>query len=365
MKKILFPILIYVCFTALYAAISYFNNNQNLFLPVWDVEHYLTISERGYEVFPCTPGVNGYAGEICGNSGWFPMWPIVVAAIRPFLGGSSPTTFIALSFLFSLLTFIFIFRLIEYQSGFKAGIFCLLAMAANPSAFYWITGFPYALFGFLFASYLLVLYRTASIWRDIGLFAIGLALSLTYPTGPLVVVVPLVWYIYQNAGQQILINRTQYWLGLLKYIIPFILGPLLLALYFYIQFDDFFLQLHFQEKYHRTWAIPFWIMLKSLFTRSPLIPENIAILWYGLIFIIFYPYRLKKELAILAIVLYLFSLTTGSTMSIFRHYLIIIPAYMIIAVSTRPDWAKILYFLLGLAAALFIMFPRFLSYNLM
>jgi len=365
MKRLIIPILIYVCFVAIYIGISYFNNNQYLFSPVWDVEHYLTISERGYESFSCTPGVNGYAGDICGNVGWFPMWPIVVSAMRPILGGSSPITFISLSFLFSLLSFMMIYRVIENQYSVKAGIFCLIAMAANPSAFYWISGFPYALFGFLFALYLYLFYKNESMWRNIGLFLTALALSLTYPTGLFISAIPLISIIYKSkeTGRVIFTNKS--WFDLIKQIFPFVLGPLLLSLYFYIKFDDFFLQLHFQEKYNRTWAIPFWIMLKSIFTESILSSENIAIIWYGLIFIIFPPKRLKKELWILALLLYLFSLTTGSTMSIFRHYLIIIPSYMIIAVSDRPDWMKIIYLLLGLAGALFLLFPRFMSYNLM
>jgi hypothetical protein len=365
MKKLLTPIIIYICFIIIYIGISEFNNNDYLFLPIWDVEHYLSISERGYEVFPCTPGVNGPAGAICGNSGWFPMWPIVVSVIRPILSGSSQYTFIGLSFLFTLLFFALFFRFIEKNYGFKPALISLLAVAMNPAGFYWLTGFPYALFAFLFILYLILLYGKNSIWRGIGLFLIAIAISITYPTGFLILIVPLVREIFRNKGEQIKIESFKYWRKIILYSLPFILGPLLLATYFYFKFDDFFLQLHFQAKYARTWAFPIWIMLKSIFTESILSPENISIIWFGLVFILFYPYRLFKELWILALVLYLFSLTTGTTMSIFRHYLIIIPAYMLIGVSSKPIWLKLAFIVVGFVSALAVLFPLFMLYRLM
>lgn len=364
MKKQFIPIAIFLCFALLYVSISRLNNNSYLFLPIWDVEHYLSISETGYEVHPCTPGVDGPAGAICGNPGWFPMWPMVIKAIRPLLGGSSQLTFISLSFLFALVSFMLLFRFMEKHYGLKVAIMTVLALAFGPASFYLITGFPYALFILLIATYLLLLYNPSGIKRDLALFVIAIAISLTYPTGILVAAVPLVWFISSHKGNGFLPGTTRRWLYLIKYLIPFVLGPLVLWTYFYIEFDDFFLQLHFQEKYHRTWAIPFWVMLKSLFKQPIFSPENISILWYGLIFLVFLPYKVKAELWILALVTFLFSPTTGTTMSIYRHYLIILPAYMIIGSSNRPLWLKLIYVAVGLALALSVLFPQFMAYRL-
>ena len=365
MKKYLIPTLIYLCFAAIYVGISLYKHNDYLFQPVWDIEHYLSISEAGYKVYPCTPGYDGRAGEICGNSGWFPMWPLVVRFLQPLSGGSPQVAFVGLAFLFSLISFILFSRLMSKLYGSNASIFTLLAFALGPASFYLITGFPYALFALLFIIYLLLLYRPPGLPRDIFLFIMALAISLTYPTGSLVAVVPLVWYIFAGKAPSQSARSSGYWMNLFKYLAPFILGPLILWTYFYFKFDDFFLQLHFQAKYHRTWAFPLWVMLKSLFTQPILSPENLSILWYGLVFLVFLPYKVKTELWMAALVMYFFSLTTGTTMSIFRHHLIILPVYMLIGSSTRPLWLKIFYIVAGLVISLSILFPRFMAYKLM
>ncbi len=366
MKKLFVPVIIFICFAGTYVGISHFSNNDFLFQPVWDVRHYLDISEIGYQVHPCTPGVDGPPGAICGNPGWFPMWPLAVKAIRPIFGGSSKYTFIGLAFLFTLLAFILIFHFLERYLGFKAAAIGTLAMAFNPASFYWISGFPYAFFAFLIMVYLLLLYRRdAGFLRHAVLFIIAVMISLCYPTGILVGIIPFVRGLYASREKGFSLLTWRYWAGPAAYLIPFVLGPLLLSTYFYFKFDDFFLQLHFQEKYNRTWAIPFWIMAKSLFTDSPLTPENISIIWFALIFILFYPFKLKNELWVAGLAFYLFSLSTGTTMSIYRHYLIILPGYMIIGSSPRPLWVKIVFIVSGFLAALLIMFPRFMAYRLM
>ncbi|UCD93656.1 MAG: hypothetical protein JSU69_07740 [Candidatus Zixiibacteriota bacterium] len=364
MKKQLIPALIFVFFVGLYVGISQLNDNDYLFLPIWDVEHYLSISEVGYQVYPCTPGVDGRFGDICGNSGWYPMWPLVVRAVRTATGISSRSAFIGLTFLFSFLGFLILFNVVEREHGLGSAALALLALAMGPSSFYLMTGFPYAFFLFIFGLYLLLLYSSAGIKRDILLFVLAVAISLTYPTGVFVAVVPLVWCFGRMKEAGVSLKTVRYWLNLAKYLTPFVLGPLLLWIYFYVKFDDFFLQLHFQEKYDRTWAFPLWIMLKSLAKEPILSPENLSILWSGLIFLVFIPYRLRKEFWILGMVLYLFSLTTGTTMSIYRHYLIIFPAYMIIGASRRPLLLKIGYVGLGLLIALVVLFPKFLAYRL-
>jgi hypothetical protein len=363
MKRYIIPVIIFLCFAGIYVGISIHKDNNFLFLPVWDVAHYVSISESGYQVYPCTPGMEYPAGKICGNAGWYPFWPIVAKIIRPLLGGSSQTTFIGLAFLFTLLGFIILFLFMEKHYGYKEAIFTLLAIAFGPASFYLLTGFPYALFIFLFASYLFLFYKPPEIKRDILLFILGLAISLTYPSGILFVIIPALVSLFSH-GPGNIPNNVYSWKRRLIHSFPFILGLLIIWGYFYFKFDDFFLQIHFQEKYHRTWAIPLYIIFKSL-TEFPIYsPENLAIIWYGLTFLLFIPYRIRPELWILAIVLYLFSPTTGTTMSIYRHYLILFPSYMIIGTSSRPIWIKIAFIALGFLMALFVFFPLFISNRL-
>jgi len=366
-RRFIIPVALYLCFIITYTGYSALNDNDYLYQPVWDVGHYLTISETGYEVLPCTDASGNQTGGICGNVGWYPSWPIIAALVRPILGGSSQLAFTGLAFLFSLLLFLFLYELMKRLYDTKTAVLALLALAASPAAFYLITGFPYALMLTLLFLYLLLLYgkqKRRNLKNEIGLFFTALTISLCYPSGVMYAIIPIIWYIrteYQSGLKPV---EIKYWLDLIKYIFPFILGPLLLWIYFYFKFDDFFLQLHFQEKFGRTWDFPFSVIFRGLTGYSLLIPENITVLWYGLIFLLFYPYKIKPELWIMAVFLFLFSPATGTLMSIYRHYLLIFPAYIIIGSSTRPVWMKVIYIAIGFIIALSILFPKFLAYRL-
>jgi len=363
-KKYLIPIAIYLCFIMAYTGYSAVKNNNFLYQPVWDVGHYLTISETGYEVLPCTDASGKPTGGICGNVGWYPAWPIVTALVRPIVGGSSQLAFSGLAFMFSFLLFLLLFELMNRLYDGKTATLAVLALAASPAAFYLITGFPYALMLTLLFLYLLLLYNQHSPKRDIGLFITALAISLCYPSGILYAIIPFIWYIRTEREKNEKSIRIYYWLHLIKYIAPFILGPLLLWTYFYFKFDNFFLQLHFQEKFGRTWDFPLSVIFRGLTGYSLLIPENVTVLWYGLIFLLFHPYKTKAELWIMAAFLFLFSPATGTLMSIYRHYLIIFPAYMIIGTSVRPVWMKIGFIAVGLIISMTILFPKFIAYRL-
>jgi hypothetical protein len=363
MKKYWIPVIIFIALAALYIGFSAVKGTHYLYRPVWDVGQYVDISERGYDAHPCT-STDYPPGKICGNVGWYPLWPLVIAIVRPLVGGSSQTAYVGLAFLFTLLGLLLLFRFVERKYGTVPATVTLAAIAFSPASFYLLTGFPYALMLFLISLYLSFLYFSSGLKGEIGLFLTALALSLCYPSALLFAVIPVVRYILDKRRSGENFKKIRFWLDLGKYAAPFILGTLLLWCYFYYRFDDFFLQFHFQEKYQRAAEFPFTTIFKSL-TRYPIFsPENAVILWYGLILLLFIPYGIGPELWLTAIVLYLFSPSTGTTLSIYRHYLIIFPAYMMIGTSRRPLWFRLLFILLGLILAVFIMFPGFISNRL-
>jgi len=60
-----------------YLDFGYFNSTNWL---RWDSGHYLQIASKGYELFPCA-GKFGFplkSTEICGNTGWFPGYPLLI-----------------------------------------------------------------------------------------------------------------------------------------------------------------------------------------------------------------------------------------------------------------------------------------------
>jgi len=356
-RHILIPGGIFVAFAALYVIISLVNGSDMLFGPVWDIGHYRSIAERGYEVYPCDPNIHYPVGEYCGNVGWFPAWPLAVKVLSL---GQVLWGLLILPYLFALVGFILFYNTLRRLAGNTAAVIGAAGLASTPNAFYFLTGFPYSFMLTLFAVYLYYLYETRARGRLYILPAIALLISLTYPSAFLTAVIPFFMVVISFYRQ-----KERAWGRLARdltyHLAPFALGPLLLSLYFYFTFDDFLMILHFQEKYNRQWNFPFTVMWRS-FTKYPLwYVENATLLYYGLIFILFARCRLKPELAAYALVFYLFSPTTGSLMSIYRHYLLIFPAAMMIGSSRRPLWAKILYILLGLALSLWRFYPIFMK----
>ena len=188
-KTIIAPALIFIVFALLYPTISYLSNNDLLFRPVWDIGHYLTIADKGYEEYPCNPAFDYPMGDICGNVGWFPGWPM---AVRILSLGHASSGLLTLPYLFAFLGFILFYNLVLKLSDQRAALIATIALAASPSAFYLQTGFPYALMLFLFCAYLLYLYDNRVPGRKILLPVLAFLISFTYPPGFLTAVIPLV-----------------------------------------------------------------------------------------------------------------------------------------------------------------------------
>lgn len=360
-KNIYWPALVFVLFAGLYLSLAAFNHNGLLFKSVWDIRHYQSIAEQGYEARPCNPAVDYPIGKICGNVGWFPGWPM---AVRLLSMGQTNLAFRILPYVFALIGFFLFYNLLLSWSGGRAALIGTISLAATPSAFYYLTGFPYSFILFLFALYLYYLYNPRTFGRLFLLPATALVLSLSYPSAFLMAVIPLTMLINklrkkEMSGKPLVLLRY-----FCYHIIPFALGPLLLSAYFYFHFDDFLLFVHFQEKYSRGWSFPPTVIVNSLLQFPITYVENSTMLFYGLIFVVFIRYRIKPELVAYFLVLFLFSPATGSVMSIYRHYLLLFPAAMIIGTSSRPLWLKFAYIAWGLFLALLRFFPLFMKSRL-
>ncbi len=357
-KDIAVPVVVFVLFAGLYLTITLINGSDFLFRPVWDIDHYRTIAQRGYEIYPCDPAIHYPMGDICGNVGWFPAWPIV---LKVFSLGQVDFGLKVLPYLFALAGFILLYRVLLDLADRKAALIGIVALAATPGAFYYLTGFPYGFILFLFGLYLYYFYHPEARGRLFILPAVALLFSLSYPSAFLAAVIPLVSVIRRfrdddSAGRvKNALKESAY------YLVPFALGPLLLSLYFYLRFDDFLMIVHFQDKYHRSWGFPLTVIWDSFLQFPTLYVENASVLFFGMILLVFAPFRLKPELVAYFLVFYFFSPTTGSVVSVYRHYLFLFPAAMIIGVSSRPLWLKVVYILLGLSLALGRFFPIFMN----
>jgi hypothetical protein len=293
-------------------------------------------------------------------------------AVKVLSAGQAAYGILILPYLFGLLGFIWLYNVILKMADARAALIGITALAASPTGFYFLTGFPYSFILFLFAAYLYYLYEPQARGRVFILPVLGIILSLAYPSAFLTAIIPLVMVLKRHFRDKPQAGAMRLAKDLVYYVLPFALGPFLLSVYFYFKFDDFLLILHFQEKYQRNWDFPLAVIWQSMtyfkFSTTAHFMQiehtyfaaNFIILWYGLIFFIFAPYRTKAELVAYVLLLYLFSPATGTVFSIWRHYVLLIPAAMMIAFSARPAWVKYAYIALGLILALMIYFPTYI-----
>ncbi|MFJ7260550.1 hypothetical protein ACIQV2_10320 [Streptomyces globosus] len=108
----------------------------------WDAEHYLSIARAGYELFPCRERHPDFPDVLCGNTAWFPGYPMAVRAVSaaglPYETAAAVVTEASLLGMFLLL-----WRLLGDRPGRAAGL-TLAVGAVFPGGIYFHALFPLA-----------------------------------------------------------------------------------------------------------------------------------------------------------------------------------------------------------------------------
>jgi len=150
----------------------------------WDSGHYLAIAGQGYEFFPC-PSSSGYPeGEYCGNTGWFPGYPLLVRLVM-LSGLKALAAGVVVSGVLTLLVFYLLWESLGRKRDF-AGALLVMAMGAFfPGSFYLFSVFPLS----LCVCAILLGYRAfqRGDWLKAGIA--GAVAAFSYPTGILFAVV--------------------------------------------------------------------------------------------------------------------------------------------------------------------------------
>ena len=141
----------------------------------YDVMHYLSIAERGYEAFPC---VWRDQPALCGNAGWFPGYPFLVRAtlwtgIKPLHAALLVTALTRLAFL------VLAWSMLSAMRPRMSPLLTLLLVALWPGAIYQHAPFPLALFSMCALGALLSI-RSERWWLAA---ACGAAAAYVYSTG--------------------------------------------------------------------------------------------------------------------------------------------------------------------------------------
>lgn len=333
-ESFLVPTVGFLLFLAVYLIIFSFGGNKyysvERMLTQWDAQHYLSIAERGYEMFPCSYG-DGY---ICGNIGWFPFYPLLAALIALVIPATNWVMLIIswLSFYFALLL---IYKLASDRYGEKAALMSVLTVLVFPASFYYLSAFPYALYLLL----ALLVYYLIDKKRNGLIILPSFLLGITYPSGSLIIL-PLIYFMIKNRES---LNSTEKNKFIGAIIAPAV-ALILYGLYYQIAFGDFFLYLKFQSQsyYSHQMNFPLLVIYDSLRNLELSDPVNISLIFITVGMLLFYNKKLPVAFQIFMGAILLFTPTMGTTVCYYRHIVIAFPLYIMLGMAIESNWKKYL-----------------------
>jgi len=224
---------------------DYFNSTNWL---RWDSGHYLQIAKNGYEYFPCA-GKFGYpldAKEMCGNTGWFPGYPLLIR-LSTLLFHYPIIVAGILSKLFYVISLYLVARISDLKEFSLRNILFIAVATFSFGFIYYNAIFPISAVLF-FALSGLFFYNRKQIWLT-GIFCF--LASIFYSTGFLVSFVFAI-SILLNEGESLKKKLT-------SFLIPLIMGGLgifLVFLYFQITVNDWSAFIQVQAKYGHSFQSP-------------------------------------------------------------------------------------------------------------
>lgn len=313
----------------------------------WDSGHYLQIANKGYELFPCA-GKFGYppdAKEMCGNTGWFPGYPLLIRLLSP-LSKNAVILSGVLSKVFYLLALFAVLVIVDiYRFSLKNVVFVCIA-AFSFGFIYYNAIFPIScVLFFILAGFLFLLKE--KLWPA-GLFC--LLAAFFYPTGFLLSVVFALFLLIRE--NDVLKKK------LFKALIPVSmggLGVLLVFTVFQVQVGDWSAFIQVQSKYSHGFHNPInniGNMMKKI-SLSSFPPENFMYLQSALVItghiILSFFFFLKKmhrtELYLLTyiyITVYLlFIWTIIGNLSMYRAESLLLP-FVFLLKQTNLKWALLI-----------------------
>jgi hypothetical protein len=163
----------------------------------WDAGIYLSIAKQGYGIGPCPPSVLP-VGSVCGNAGWFPGYPALLAPLNT-LGLPLVLTGVTVSWLFDFGVLVLLWN------GFLRGVqsrirYVSLTFAAFvPGGVYARAAYPLSMTAFFMLLCLLLLRHRHWLWAGV---AGGLA-SFCYPTAIVIAPLVLAWVLLDERDSRL------------------------------------------------------------------------------------------------------------------------------------------------------------------
>jgi len=307
----------------------------------WDGGHYLGIAKSGY-LYPFQ-----YA--------FFPLFPLLIRIVSPFLGGNFLASGLVLSNFFLILALVFFFKLCRLDFNLDITKKALIFLLIFPTSFFLAAVYSESLFLFLvFSSFYFARQKKWFFASILAAFA-----SATRALGILLFIALLFEYFYQQ--------KFRFKLSLNLFFIflsPF--GFLLYLLYLKIAAGNHWLFLSAQEHWQRLISFPWQTLLSygsfvlginSFGTSSYaqiVLEFSTAIIF--LLILIFSSFRIRVSYLIFGFSYLFATLTTGNLLSQPRLMLAIFPVFLTLSI-----WAQNKIFDLFVTFLSLLLFGLFLS----
>ena len=182
------PVVVWAAASLLLVIVAMGDGLDPLAADTWvrgDAKHYLSIAERGYEMYPCDASGSDL---MCGNAGWFPAYPSLIAAVAG-VGFAAPPVAVALSWLFSLATLVLLWLTFLRSLPVGERLAAVVLAAFVPGQIYHRAVFPLSMLAFFALLHLWLLWRG----RYVGAGVAGAVAAATYPLGVVLVLIGTVF----------------------------------------------------------------------------------------------------------------------------------------------------------------------------
>jgi hypothetical protein len=319
-------------------------------LSQWDGQHYLSIARDGYQILPCE-GLP--ANFICGNVGWFPLYPLIGKVVL-ITGIDARFGMLALSWLAIWGALVLLYRLLSKMfDSTIAKVSCVLLLLF-PTSFYFTCVFPYSWYLLLTVVTMTLLYEGRYQW----LFIPCGMLAATYPSGALIGL-PVAYEFFVRRKE--LSTQAQTYLLVALLAIP--TAIVLYFTYYWIAFDDFLLYTHFQGQsyYAHKLSIPLVTLFLSFKSMPIMHPEILAVLFAFGTLILFYTRKLPIGWLLFMLGVLLFTPTFGTTQCYYRHIVVAFPLSVMVALAwqSKRKWLVPVYAIVALWLYVTVYLPQF------
>ncbi|MEI7890846.1 MAG: hypothetical protein WCI36_02660 [bacterium] len=312
----------------------------------WDSFWYTSISRHGYT----------FSEQKNSSIAFFPLYPMVIRAVRTITRLPQDYISFGLNIIFSFLSSLYLYRLARFDYNEKKSLAILVVFLFFPPAYFFVSGYPEALFVLLGIASLY--FARKGHWAKAGI-ASGL-LAITKPYGIFMFPVLMLEYLWSSGWDLKVFYKKINWTPLLLPLFSFA-G---FVLFNYLKFGDPIAFLKTQKTWGRSLDNPMVALIKEfdhyIFGGHILSGSNFPYVVYLLsfvfsIFALFVCWkRVRKTYLVFSGLLLLSALLTGTLTSWGRYMLLAFPILFGPAIYfSQKKWVFYLYFFVSASVMIF------------